>query len=190
MATPCNADNCLLSAPIRADVDDVRPPMVDRQVASSRARGRVGVQGRQVGQRNPPGDVDAPCWDDPAWSLTKARTRPLRVDPIVLVEVVVRAVADGAAYLSPKVAARVVAHLAATGADTLAARRSSARARVDALSPREREALAFLGSGLSPAPRRDARRPGQPVPLRAGPARFRSARGGPAARRGARAPRR
>ena len=30
----------------------------------------------------------------------------------------VRAVADGAAYLSPQVAARVVAHLAATGADT------------------------------------------------------------------------
>ena len=61
----------------------------------------------------------------------------------------VRAVADGAAYLSPKVAARVVAHLAATGADTLATRRSSARDRVDALSPREREVLAFLGSGLS-----------------------------------------
>jgi len=61
----------------------------------------------------------------------------------------VRAVADGAAYLSPKVAARVVAHLAATGADTLATRRSSARNRVDSLSPREREVLAFLGSGLS-----------------------------------------
>jgi DNA-binding NarL/FixJ family response regulator len=61
----------------------------------------------------------------------------------------VRAVADGAAYLSPEVAARVVAHLAATGAGTLAARRSSARDRVDALSPREREVLAFLGSGLS-----------------------------------------
>ncbi|MFF5080460.1 response regulator [Actinoplanes sp. NPDC000266] len=61
----------------------------------------------------------------------------------------VRAVADGAAYLSPKVAARVVAHLAATGADALAARRSSARDLVDALSPREREVLAFLGRGLS-----------------------------------------
>ncbi|WP_229070278.1 response regulator transcription factor [Actinoplanes sp. DH11] len=63
----------------------------------------------------------------------------------------VRAVADGAAYLSPKVAARVVAHLAATGADTVAARRTSARDRVDALSPRERDVLAFLGSGLSNA---------------------------------------
>ncbi|MEU8660870.1 helix-turn-helix domain-containing protein [Actinoplanes philippinensis] len=42
-----------------------------------------------------------------------------------------------------------MAHLAATGADTLAARRSRARDRVDALSPREREVLAFLGSGLS-----------------------------------------
>ncbi|MDX3697348.1 response regulator transcription factor [Streptomyces europaeiscabiei] len=61
----------------------------------------------------------------------------------------VRAVADGAAYLSPKVAARVVAHLAATGAGTLAGRRSAARARVDSLTAREREVLAFLGSGLS-----------------------------------------
>ncbi|MCZ9337675.1 response regulator transcription factor, partial [Streptomyces sp. TRM76130] len=34
----------------------------------------------------------------------------------------VRAVAEGAAYLSPKVAARVIAHLTATGAGTLAGR--------------------------------------------------------------------
>ncbi|MEE1942435.1 response regulator transcription factor [Streptomyces sp. TRM 70361] len=61
----------------------------------------------------------------------------------------VRAVAGGAAYLSPKVAARVVAHLAATGAGALAGRRSAARARVDSLTAREREVLAFLGSGLS-----------------------------------------
>ncbi|MEU0738461.1 response regulator transcription factor [Streptomyces sp. NPDC006134] len=61
----------------------------------------------------------------------------------------VRAVAEGAAYLSPKVAARVVAHLAATGAGTLAGRRSAARHRVAALTAREREVLAFLGSGLS-----------------------------------------
>jgi DNA-binding NarL/FixJ family response regulator len=61
----------------------------------------------------------------------------------------VRAVADGAAYLSPKVAARVVAHLAVTGAGALAGRRSAARARVDSLTAREREVLAFLGSGLS-----------------------------------------
>ncbi|MFF1615236.1 response regulator [Amycolatopsis sp. NPDC058278] len=61
----------------------------------------------------------------------------------------VRAVAEGAAYLSPKVAARVIAHLAATGAGTLAGRRSAARDRVAALTAREREVLAFLGSGLS-----------------------------------------
>lgn len=61
----------------------------------------------------------------------------------------VRAVAEGVAYLSPKVAARVVAHLAATGAGTLAGRRSAARDRVAALTAREREVLAFLGSGLS-----------------------------------------
>lgn len=61
----------------------------------------------------------------------------------------VRAVAEGAAYLSPKVAARVVAHLAATGAGTLAGRRSAARDRVAALTARERDVLAFLRSGLS-----------------------------------------
>ncbi|MDT0319611.1 response regulator transcription factor [Streptomyces millisiae] len=61
----------------------------------------------------------------------------------------VRAVAEGGAYLSPKVAARVVAHLAATGAGTVAGRRSAARDRVAALTAREREVLAFLGGGLS-----------------------------------------
>ncbi|MFF4472272.1 response regulator [Streptomyces sp. NPDC001599] len=61
----------------------------------------------------------------------------------------VRAVAGGAAYLSPQVAARVVAHLAATGAGTLAGRRSAARDRVAALTPRERDVLALLGGGLS-----------------------------------------
>ncbi|MFF9100867.1 response regulator [Streptomyces rubrogriseus] len=61
----------------------------------------------------------------------------------------VRAVAGGAAYLSPRVAARVVAHLAATGAGTLAGRRSAARDRVAALTTRERDVLALLGAGLS-----------------------------------------
>jgi DNA-binding NarL/FixJ family response regulator len=61
----------------------------------------------------------------------------------------VRAVADGAAYLSPRVAARVVAHLAAGGAGAAAGRRRAARERVDALSSREREVLACLGGGLS-----------------------------------------
>lgn len=61
----------------------------------------------------------------------------------------VRAVAGGAAYLSPRVAARVVVHLAATGAGTLAGRRSAARDRVAALTAREREVLALLGAGLS-----------------------------------------
>ncbi|MDQ0757787.1 response regulator [Streptomyces canus] len=61
----------------------------------------------------------------------------------------VRAVAEGAAYLSPKVAARVIAHLAATDVGSLAGRRSAARHRVAALTAREREVLAFVGSGLS-----------------------------------------
>ncbi|MGI5349059.1 response regulator [Streptomyces sp. CA-250714] len=63
----------------------------------------------------------------------------------------VRAVADGAAYLSPKVAARVVAHLAATDAGSAAGRRASARTRVDTLTAREREVLSYLGAGLSNA---------------------------------------
>ncbi|MET9556724.1 response regulator transcription factor [Streptomyces sp. NPDC006645] len=61
----------------------------------------------------------------------------------------VRAVAEGAAYLSPKVAARVVAHLAATGAGATANRRAAARARTDALTDRERDVLICLGGGLS-----------------------------------------
>lgn len=61
----------------------------------------------------------------------------------------VRAVADGAAYLSPRVAARVVAHLAAGDAGALAGRRRAARVRVDALTAREREVLGCLGTGLS-----------------------------------------
>lgn len=61
----------------------------------------------------------------------------------------VRAVAGGAAYLSPVVAARVVAHLAATGAGTAAGRRAAARERVAALTARERDVLVHLGAGLS-----------------------------------------
>ncbi|MFH9686708.1 response regulator [Streptomyces sp. NPDC021019] len=61
----------------------------------------------------------------------------------------VRAVAEGAAYLSPKVAARVVAHLASTEAGALAGRRDAARKRVAGLTPREREVLSHLGGGLS-----------------------------------------
>ncbi|MEU2181334.1 response regulator transcription factor [Streptomyces thermolilacinus] len=61
----------------------------------------------------------------------------------------VRAVAEGAAYLSPKVAARVVAYLASTGAGDRAARRGTARERVGALTPRERDVLALIGTGLS-----------------------------------------
>ncbi|MFI8084070.1 response regulator [Kitasatospora sp. NPDC086009] len=61
----------------------------------------------------------------------------------------VRAVADGAAYLSPKVAARVVAHLAATGAGGPADRRSAALEQVAALTTREREVLTLIAAGLS-----------------------------------------
>ncbi|WP_327745253.1 response regulator transcription factor [Streptomyces europaeiscabiei] len=63
----------------------------------------------------------------------------------------VRAVAGGAAYLSPAVAARVVAHLASSGSGTLAARRSAAREKVSALTTREREVLSLVKDGQSNA---------------------------------------
>ncbi|MEV6977907.1 response regulator transcription factor [Kitasatospora sp. NPDC093806] len=61
----------------------------------------------------------------------------------------VRAVADGAAYLSPKVAARVVAHLAAGAAGGPADRRTAARQQVAGLTTRERDVLALVAAGLS-----------------------------------------
>lgn len=59
----------------------------------------------------------------------------------------VRSVAAGAAYLSPRVAARVIAHLSATGAS----RHAVARRRVAALTSREREVLRLVAGGLSNA---------------------------------------
>ena len=59
--------------------------------------------------------------------------------------IAVRAVADGAAYLSPRVAHRVIAGLR-TGELT---RPATARRKVEALTPRERDVLALVGRGLS-----------------------------------------
>ncbi|MGH3387715.1 MAG: response regulator [Actinomadura sp.] len=59
----------------------------------------------------------------------------------------VRAVADGAAYLSPQVAKRVIAEF---GGERLS-RGVSARQRAHTLTPRERQVLALLGAGLSNA---------------------------------------
>jgi DNA-binding NarL/FixJ family response regulator len=60
----------------------------------------------------------------------------------------VRAVAGGAAFLSPKVARYVVEDLGGDGGGRLA-REARARARVARLSPREREVLGLVGAGLS-----------------------------------------
>jgi DNA-binding NarL/FixJ family response regulator len=59
----------------------------------------------------------------------------------------VRAVAEGAAYLSPRIARGVIARLSAERL----ARGLSARERIEALTEREREVLALLGAGLSNA---------------------------------------
>ncbi|WP_066371173.1 response regulator [Herbidospora mongoliensis] len=57
----------------------------------------------------------------------------------------IHAVAGGAAYLSPKVAARVIAEL--NNRDS--GRAAAARGRVAGLTPREREVLELVGAGLS-----------------------------------------
>lgn len=67
-------------------------------------------------------------------------------DPRELVAAV-HAVADGAAYLSPKIARRVISEMYG---DRMA-RGVAARDRVAALTPREREILALVGAGLSNA---------------------------------------
>ncbi|WP_018684138.1 response regulator [Actinokineospora enzanensis] len=59
----------------------------------------------------------------------------------------VRAVAEGAAYLSPRVASRVIAQLPTARLDA----RATARERVDGLTAREREVLALVGEGLANA---------------------------------------
>jgi DNA-binding NarL/FixJ family response regulator len=61
-----------------------------------------------------------------------------------------KAVADGAAYLSPKIAHRVIAELGG-GAGGRMTRAAAAKEQVDVLSPREREVLALVGAGLSNA---------------------------------------
>jgi DNA-binding NarL/FixJ family response regulator len=59
----------------------------------------------------------------------------------------VRAVAAGAAFLSPKVARYVIDGLG--GSAGRLGREAAARARVAGLSPREREVLGLVGAGLS-----------------------------------------
>lgn len=59
----------------------------------------------------------------------------------------VHAVADGAAFLSPRVAQRVIAELSGDRME----REARARRRIEALTSREREVLALVGSGLSNA---------------------------------------
>ncbi|NEA32719.1 response regulator transcription factor [Streptomyces sp. SID13031] len=62
-----------------------------------------------------------------------------------------KAVAGGAAYLSPKVAQRVIAELGAGTGGGRMARAAAAKEQVEVLTPREREVLALVGAGLSNA---------------------------------------
>ncbi|MDP9861502.1 MULTISPECIES: response regulator transcription factor [Streptosporangium] len=59
----------------------------------------------------------------------------------------VRAAAEGGAYLSPKVAARVIGELAGGRM----ARADAARERIEVLTRREREVLGLVGAGMSNA---------------------------------------
>ncbi|WP_283134430.1 response regulator [Rhizohabitans arisaemae] len=56
-----------------------------------------------------------------------------------------RSVAGGAAYLSPRIARKVIARLAGGHLS----RAATARARIETLTPREREVLALVGRGLT-----------------------------------------
>ena len=62
----------------------------------------------------------------------------------------IKAVAAGAAYLSPRIAHRVIAELGA-GAGGRMSRAAAAKEQVEVLTPREREVLALVGAGLSNA---------------------------------------
>jgi DNA-binding NarL/FixJ family response regulator len=67
-------------------------------------------------------------------------------DPYELMAAV-RAVHDGASFLSPKVAHRVIRQISGERMT----RRTAARERIERLTPREREVLSLLGAGLSNA---------------------------------------
>jgi DNA-binding NarL/FixJ family response regulator len=62
-----------------------------------------------------------------------------------------KAVAGGAAYLSPKVAQRVIAELSGGSGGGVMARAAAAKEQVAVLSPRELDVLGLVGAGLSNA---------------------------------------
>jgi DNA-binding NarL/FixJ family response regulator len=62
-----------------------------------------------------------------------------------------KAVAEGAAYLSPRVAQRVIAELSAGSGGGSMARAAAAKEQVAVLTPRELEVLGLVGAGLSNA---------------------------------------
>jgi DNA-binding NarL/FixJ family response regulator len=120
---------------------DIRMPVLDGLAAAAELR--AAVPGTAVVVLTTFGEdeyVDAALDAGVAGFLLKSG------DPYELMAAV-RAAHGGAAFLSPEVARHVIGRLAGG----VAGRRRAARARVDALSPRERDVLLLLAEGLSNA---------------------------------------
>jgi DNA-binding NarL/FixJ family response regulator len=115
---------------------DIRMPRMDGLAAAAELRGVAPVV--MLTTFDEDAYVAQALADGASGFLLKA------ADPRELL-IAVRAVADGAAYLSPRVAHRVIAGLRTGGLG----RPAAAKRKVDALTRRERDVLALVGRGLS-----------------------------------------
>jgi DNA-binding NarL/FixJ family response regulator len=118
---------------------DIRMPGLDGLSAAAELRGIApGVAVIMLTTLDEDGYVSRALAEGAAGFLLKA------ADPRELI-MGVRAVAGGAAYLSPRITQKVVAQFR----DGHLARAEAARRRVEQLTPRERQVLALVGRGLS-----------------------------------------
>jgi DNA-binding NarL/FixJ family response regulator len=119
---------------------DIRMPRLDGLSAAAELRASLPeVRAVMLTTFDEPEYVARALAEGAAGFLLKA------ADPRELI-IGVRAVAGGAAYLSPRIAHQVIAELSGGGRLT---RKSAAREHVESLTPREREVLALVGRGLS-----------------------------------------